>query len=71
MWDRILDDFIGQSIKWVEIVGDFNVRGNIKTVITASHQSKEVLLRLPHRAQNQPQGALTCRFSPDALTSRP
>ena len=23
---------------WIEVVGDFNVRGNIKTVITAEHQ---------------------------------
>jgi 7-cyano-7-deazaguanine reductase len=37
--NRILDDFIETvDPKWVEVVGDFNVRGNIKTVITASHQ---------------------------------
>jgi len=37
--NRILDDFIAEvNPKWVEVVGDFNVRGNIKTVITASHQ---------------------------------
>jgi 7-cyano-7-deazaguanine reductase len=37
--NRLLDDFIAAvDPKWVEIVGDFNVRGNIKTVITAAHQ---------------------------------
>jgi 7-cyano-7-deazaguanine reductase len=37
--NRILDDFIAEiDPKWVEVVGDFNVRGNIKTVITARHQ---------------------------------
>ena len=37
--NRILDDFIAEvDPKWVEVVGDFNVRGNIKTVITAQHQ---------------------------------
>lgn len=37
--NRILDDFV-EAIdpKWVEVIGDFNVRGNIKTVITARHQ---------------------------------
>jgi 7-cyano-7-deazaguanine reductase len=39
--NRILDDFIAEvHPKWVEVVGDFNVRGNIKTVITASHQQR-------------------------------
>ncbi len=37
--NRILDEFIEViDPKWVEVIGDFNVRGNIKTVITASHQ---------------------------------
>jgi 7-cyano-7-deazaguanine reductase len=37
--NRILDDFIVEvDPKWIEVVGDFNVRGNIKTVITARHQ---------------------------------
>lgn len=37
--NRILDDFIEViDPKWIEVIGDFNVRGNIKTVITASHQ---------------------------------
>ena len=37
----ILDDLKELLDPWsIEVVGDFNVRGNIKTVITASH-SKE------------------------------
>lgn len=37
--NRLLDDFLeAVDPKWVEVVGDFNVRGNIKTVITATHQ---------------------------------
>lgn len=36
--NRILDDFIeAVDPKWIELTGDFNVRGNIKTVITARH----------------------------------
>jgi 7-cyano-7-deazaguanine reductase len=36
--NRILDDFVAAADpKWVEVVGDFNVRGNIKTVVTATH----------------------------------
>jgi 7-cyano-7-deazaguanine reductase len=36
--NRILDDFIAViDPKWVEIAGDFDVRGNIHTVVTASH----------------------------------
>jgi 7-cyano-7-deazaguanine reductase len=46
--NRILDDFI-QIVdpKWIEITGDFNVRGNIKTVITASHQKPGFVRREP------------------------
>jgi 7-cyano-7-deazaguanine reductase len=34
--NTILDDLAGQSKpKWMEVVGDFNVRGGIKSVITA------------------------------------
>jgi 7-cyano-7-deazaguanine reductase len=36
--NRILDDLV-ELIRpaWIEVVGDFNVRGNIHTVITARH----------------------------------
>lgn len=38
----ILDDFIKLLDPWeIEIVGDFNVRGNIKTIVKASHQRKK------------------------------
>lgn len=36
--NRILDDLVGLlDPRYMEVVGDFNVRGNIKTVITARH----------------------------------
>lgn len=36
--NRILDDLVALcDPKWMKVVGDFNVRGNIKTVITALH----------------------------------
>jgi 7-cyano-7-deazaguanine reductase len=39
--NRVLDDFVAAADpKWVEIVGDFNVRGNIKTIVTATHTRK-------------------------------
>jgi 7-cyano-7-deazaguanine reductase len=39
--NRILDDFVAAvAPRWVELVADFNVRGNIKTVITARHQKE-------------------------------
>lgn len=39
--NNILDDLVELLDPWsIEVEGDFNVRGNIKTVITASH-SKE------------------------------
>ena len=35
----ILDDLVGLLDPWeIEVVGDFNVRGNIKTVIRARHE---------------------------------
>jgi 7-cyano-7-deazaguanine reductase len=37
--NRILDEFVAASQpRWAEVVGDFNVRGNLKCVITAEHQ---------------------------------
>ncbi len=36
--NRILDDLLALvSPRFMEVVGDFNVRGNIKTVVTARH----------------------------------
>lgn len=36
--NRILDDLVAAvSPKWMRVVGDFNVRGGIKSVITATH----------------------------------
>ena len=36
--NTILDDLVETaSPRWMEVVGDFTVRGNIKTVITARH----------------------------------
>jgi len=36
--NRILDDLVAVSKpKWMRVVGDFNVRGGIKSVITATH----------------------------------
>lgn len=45
--NRILDDLIAEcDPKWIEVTGDFNVRGNIKTVITARHQKPGVSIEL-------------------------
>ena len=39
--NRILDDLVAASKpKWMQVVGDFNVRGGIKSVITATHGSR-------------------------------
>jgi 7-cyano-7-deazaguanine reductase len=39
--NRILDDIVRLiQPRWIEVVGDFNVRGNIKTVVTARHVAK-------------------------------
>jgi 7-cyano-7-deazaguanine reductase len=36
--NRILDDLVALlDPRFIEVVGDFNVRGNIKTVVTARH----------------------------------
>jgi len=38
---RILDDLVALiDPRFMEVVGDFNVRGNIKTVVTARHTQK-------------------------------
>jgi 7-cyano-7-deazaguanine reductase len=39
--NRILDDLVGLlDPRYMEVIGDFNVRGNIKTVVTARHTQK-------------------------------
>src|SRR5881275_2547786 len=39
--NRILDDLVTLlDPRYIEVVGDFNVRGNIKTVVTARHLQK-------------------------------
>jgi len=39
--NRILDDLVvACSPKWMQVVGDFKVRGGIKSVITATHGSR-------------------------------
>ena len=36
--NKILDDFVAAADpKWVEVIGDWNVRGNIKTIVTVTH----------------------------------
>jgi len=36
--NRILDDLVAVAKpKWMKVVGDFNVRGGIKSVVTATH----------------------------------
>lgn len=39
--NKVLDDFVAAcDPRWVEVIGDFNVRGNIKTVISATHTKR-------------------------------
>ena len=39
--NRILDDLAGAvKPKWMRVVGDFNLRGGIKSVITATHGAR-------------------------------
>jgi 7-cyano-7-deazaguanine reductase len=39
--NRILDDLAGAAKpKWMKVVGDFNLRGGIKSVITATYGSR-------------------------------
>ena len=39
--NRILDDLVDSvKPKWMKVVGDFNVRGGIKSVITATHGTR-------------------------------
>jgi len=39
--NRILDDLIATvKPKWIKVVGDFNLRGGIKSIITATHGAR-------------------------------
>ena len=39
--NRILDDLVAVAKpKWIRVVGDFNLRGGIKSVITATHGAR-------------------------------
>ncbi len=39
--NRILDDLVAAvKPKWMKVVGDFNLRGGIKSVITATHGAR-------------------------------
>jgi 7-cyano-7-deazaguanine reductase len=38
--NRILDDLVAAiQPRWIKVVGDFGVRGNIKTIITVEHRA--------------------------------
>ena len=42
--NRILDDFVAAARpRWIEVVGDWNVRGGIKTVVRATHGKRPEL----------------------------
>lgn len=42
--NRILDDFVAVAApRWIEVVGDFSVRGGIKTVVRATHGKRPPL----------------------------
>lgn len=39
--NRILDDLVAAvEPRWIQVTGDFNVRGGIKSVVTAAHGSR-------------------------------
>jgi 7-cyano-7-deazaguanine reductase len=39
--NKILDDLVALlDPHWMRVIGDFNVRGNIKTVVTAEHGTR-------------------------------
>lgn len=39
--NRILDDLVAKvQPRWMQVTGDFNVRGGIKSIITVTHGSK-------------------------------
>jgi len=42
--NRILNDFVAVAApRWIEVVGDFNIRGGIKTVVRATHGKRPEL----------------------------
>ncbi|HUF26739.1 MAG TPA: preQ(1) synthase [Gemmatimonadaceae bacterium] len=46
--NRILDDLVEKSSpRWMEVVGDFNVRGGIKSVVRAEHGARPAPPRFP------------------------
>src|SRR2546430_7489776 len=52
--NRILDDLAAAAQpKWMEVVGDFNIRGGIKSVVTRSEE---------HTSELQSQSKLVCRL---------
>ncbi|MBI2941841.1 MAG: NADPH-dependent 7-cyano-7-deazaguanine reductase QueF [Chloroflexi bacterium] len=52
--NRILDDLVQCcDPKWIEVVGDFNPRGNVKTVITAAHRKPTYAGPPGHRLGNE------------------
>jgi 7-cyano-7-deazaguanine reductase len=51
--NRILDDLVRLlDPRYMEVVGDFNVRGNIKTVVTARHAQKGYSPNGEHRSDS-------------------
>ena len=42
--NRILNDFVAVAEpRWIEVIGDFSVRGGIKTVVRATHGTRPEL----------------------------
>ena len=42
--NRILNDFVAAAApRWIEVIGDFTVRGGIKTVVRATHGKRPEL----------------------------
>jgi len=42
--NRVLDDFVAiAGPRWIEVVGDWNVRGGIKTVVRVAHGKRPEL----------------------------
>jgi 7-cyano-7-deazaguanine reductase len=50
--NRILDDLVAVLDPWeMEVKGDFNVRGNIKTVVTATHRKENCNTSAPRETE--------------------
>ncbi len=42
--NKILDDLVNLCHpRWIEVIGDFNPRGNVKTIVRAEHGKKNIL----------------------------